>query len=104
MTASSDSRIRVVIDSGIQDLIPEFLESVGGDVDRILEAVREGDMGTARIVGHSLKGSGGSYGFDGITDIGRTMEDAARIGDAAAVIRGAEDLREYLSRLDIVYR
>ena len=44
-------------------------------MSRGLEA---GDYEGVRESGHQLKGAGSSYGFDAITDIGRSLEQAAK--------------------------
>jgi len=61
--------IRIRVDAEIAALVPGFLENRRKDVTLVLQAVDQGDFETARVLGHSMKGSGGGYGFDAITDI-----------------------------------
>ncbi len=51
-----------------------------------------------------MKGSGGGYGFDRITDIGRAIEEAAKIGHREEIHEQTEALKIYLERLEVVYQ
>lgn len=104
----SDSRddiqepIRIRVDPELASLIPGFLENRRKDVILLVEAVHRGDFETARILGHSMKGSGGGYGFDGITDIGGDIEVAAKDSDSIAIRTHVDALTLYLARVEIV--
>jgi HPt (histidine-containing phosphotransfer) domain-containing protein len=96
-------KIVVNVDMELEDLIPGFLENRRGDVNRLRSALAEGDFDTIRVLGHSMKGSGGGYGFDAITAIGREIEDAARARDSEAIARCVEQLADYLDRVEVVF-
>ncbi len=49
-----------------------------------------------------MKGSGGGYGFDGITEIGGEIETAAKRRDPVAIRIQADALSRYLARVEIV--
>lgn len=104
----SDSRddvqepIRIRIDPELASLIPGFLQNRRQDVSSLLEAVQRGDFETARILGHSMKGSGGGYGFDAITEIGGHIEVAAKRSDAVDIRTHVEALLLYLDRVEVV--
>jgi hypothetical protein len=49
-----------------------------------------------------MKGSGGGYGFDGITDIGGDIEVAATHSDPIAIRTHVEALALYLARVEVV--
>jgi hypothetical protein len=104
----SDSRddvqepIRIRVDPELASLIPGFLENRRQDVKSLLDAVHRGDFETARILGHSMKGSGGGYGFDGITDIGGEIEVAAKHCDPVAIRIHVDALSLYLARVEVV--
>jgi hypothetical protein len=51
-----------------------------------------------------MKGEGGSYGLDAITDFGRDLEQAGKEKDFDAAQRLGRDLTDFLERLEIVYR
>lgn len=94
--------IRIRVDPELASLIPGFLDNRRHDVTSLLEAVKRGDFETARILGHSMKGSGGGYGFDGITDIGGEIEAAAKRSDPVAISTHIEALSRYLARVELV--
>jgi HPt (histidine-containing phosphotransfer) domain-containing protein len=56
-----------------------------------------------RIVAHGIKGAGGSYGFDRISDIAAVVEQAAKTGDASTIERKIPVLGSYLDRVKVVY-
>lgn len=101
--AKPDEKIVVNVDSDIEDLIPGFLENRQEDVKSIYDALEKEDYETIRILGHSMKGAGGGYGFDEITDIGRSIEESAEGKNQEEVKKWVINLSNYLNRVEIVY-
>jgi HPt (histidine-containing phosphotransfer) domain-containing protein len=95
--------IRVVADPDLADLIPMYVRRRHADLAKTREALAASDLETIRIVGHSMKGSGGGYGFDGISEIGARMEAAGNEADASAASKAIAELADYLDRLEVVY-
>ena len=95
-------RIEVKIDPDLEDMVPVFLENRGKDVGRLSELVEVPDFAEIRLIGHSMKGAGGGYGFDAITDIGSAIEEAALKEDSATIRSNIDRLRDYLSCIDVV--
>lgn len=100
---STSERIIVQGDPDLEDLIPGFLNNRQEDVRIIAEALQGGDMDRIRIIGHSMKGAGGGYGFDAITDFGAEIEQAAIANDADGISAATDKLVDYLQRVDVVY-
>jgi HPt (histidine-containing phosphotransfer) domain-containing protein len=98
-----EGKIIVHIDPEIADLIPGFLENRRNDTTSIGEALTRGDFETIRNLGHSMKGAGGSYGFDAITDIGKSLEQAAIAHDAGEIKKSVQELSAYLDHVEVVY-
>lgn len=96
-------RIIVHVDPEIADLIPGFLENRRRDTETMDTALQQGDFETIRILGHSMKGAGGSYGFDAVTDIGKSLEQAAKDKDAEGIQGSLHALSEYLGCVEVVY-
>jgi two-component system sensor histidine kinase/response regulator len=103
VTASQEP-IVVQLDQELSDLIPGFLARKREDASAILAAAEHGESEAIARLGHKMKGEGGSYGLDAITDIGRELEQAAQVADLDAARRLARFLMNFLDRLDIVYR
>ena len=103
MNEEHEVRITVRIDSDLEDLIPNYLDKRRRDSEKILSALGRNDLETIRILGHDMKGSGGGYGFNAITEIGTLLENSAKEDDKEGIRRGIEMLGDYLNRVDVVY-
>ena len=95
-------KIIVSVDPDLADIVPHFLENRHKDIVTIREALEEDDFETIRIIGHSMKGAGGGYGFDVITDLGRDIEQAAQDKNTVEIKRLAQELSIYLARVEVV--
>jgi len=91
--------IVVPIDPGIEDLVPGFLANRARDVESLRSLLVQGDFAAIRIIGHSMKGAGGGYGFDLITELGAGIESAALAADRGAIDALTSELAEYLARV-----
>ena len=97
------SRVVVHIDRDLSDLVPGFLARKREDLAAIIRAVEVGDPAALASLGHKIKGEGGSYGLDEITEIGAALEHAANASDLPAVRQCARGLEAFLDNLEIVY-
>lgn len=91
------------VDPELADLIPGFLDNRRKDVAAMRAALERNDYETIRVLGHSMKGAGGGYGFDGITEIGASLEQAAKRADAEESRKWVDELSRYLDRVEVVY-
>ena len=98
-----NERIVVRVDPDLADLIPGFIENRRKDIAAIIEALDNGDFEPVRSLGHSMKGAGGGYGFDAISDMGAALETAAKSEDSDSVRRHTDELSSYLERVEIVF-
>lgn len=96
-------KIPVSIDKDLEDLIPGYIKNRYKDIESINTAINTGDYETIRILGHSMKGSGGGYGFDEITTIGMQIEKAAKETNTDDIKYWLEKLSHYLKHIDITY-
>jgi HPt (histidine-containing phosphotransfer) domain-containing protein len=96
-------KIVVQVDADLEDLIPGYLQNRRQDAEAILQALEKQDFETIRVLGHTMKGTGGGYGFDAITEIGRALEEAAKIRDTQAINRGVSTLLDYLEAVEVVF-
>ncbi len=92
----------VYVDPDLEELIPDFMENRRHDVVVIGQLLQEGDIDEIKRLGHSMKGSGGGYGFHEITEIGKVIEEAAASGDTGEIERMNSYLSDYLSAVKIV--
>jgi len=97
------STLRANVRADLQPLIGKFLEHKRADLEQLNAALETSDFATIAWLGHRLRGEGGSYGLDRISEIGAQLEVAAMGGDrdGAGLLRDA--LTDYLARVEIVY-
>ena len=97
-------RVIVEVDEDLTDLIPGFLTHKRADIDTIFDAVTRRDYAKIGRIAHQIKGEGGSYGFDAMTEIGRSLEHAAAVRDEGAATTLARQLLSYLDQVEIVFQ
>jgi HPt (histidine-containing phosphotransfer) domain-containing protein len=81
-------RLIVEVDPDLRELIPDFLRRKRADAIAIQIALDKGDFAVVAALGHKLKGEGGGFGFDVITDIGAGLEGTAKNRDGAFLLPG----------------
>ncbi len=101
--ARHGEKIIVHVDEEIKDLIPGFLENRRKDVIALNEALAKDDHETIRILGHKLKGTGGGYGFDLITDLGQSIEEAAKEENNDEIQKRIHELTHFLENVEVIY-
>ena len=79
--------------------VPMFLQNRRKDLAAMRDALTRGDFETVERLGHIMKGSGASFGFQAITDLGAAIEQDARRRDAAASLAWVAELAAYLDGL-----
>ena len=95
--------ISVEIDQELMPVVPEYLEYRRLDCAEIKRLLAAGDLEYIQIMGHRMKGSGGSYGFDEISVIGEALELAAQDVDADGISAAVRHLETYLDRVSVKY-
>ncbi len=103
MSENTGERNTVRIDPELEDLIPGYLENRHKDINSIREALGKGDYDVVQRLGHSMKGSGGGYGFDDITNIGKFLEQAAKDRDSEGIRKFVSELKTYLDYVEVGY-
>jgi len=101
---NATGRITVTIDPELQEIVPIFLGNRRKDIQTFRACLINQDFDTIRTLGHRMKGDGGGYGFQAISDIGGAMELAAGRHDQPAIERLTTQLEDFLSRLTVVYQ
>jgi HPt (histidine-containing phosphotransfer) domain-containing protein len=95
-------KIVVKVDPEIADLIPGFLSNREKDIKTMESCLEEANFEQIERLGHSMKGSGAGYGFDGISEIGSFIEIAGKEKNIEKIKKGIGDLKNYLNRVEIV--
>ena len=102
-TGENSGEIVIKVDADLEDLIPGFLENRQEDIKEIEQAVEQGNYEQIKLLGHSMKGSGGGYGFEEITRLGAIIEESAATEDSDMILECTKSMRSYLSRVRVVY-
>jgi len=100
---SQPKKIRVRVDPDLQDLIPDYLENRKKDLLVYQQALEKDDFDSITVLSHSMKGSGGGYGFNDLSSIGRAIEKAAKNRDKESVRKSIIVLTDFLTKLEVVY-
>lgn len=98
-----DNKIIVHIDPDIAELIPGFLQNRRNDVVTIRKLLEARDFKAIRIIGHSMKGAGGGYGFDPITEYGAAIESSALADEPEGITAAVAQLDAYLGLVEPVF-
>ncbi|ODT44894.1 MAG: hypothetical protein ABS70_04445 [Nitrospira sp. SCN 59-13] len=100
---ADQARIIVHIDPDLEAIVPGFLANRRRDLVTLDGCLKQGDLNTIRILGHRMKGDGGGYGFDQISAIGGDLEQAVMVQDEQLIERQVALLKDFLSRVEVVY-
>ena len=92
LSAKSKSAIR----------IPAYLRNCKQNVIVMLDALERVDFETVTSLAHQMMGSGGMFGFQAITDIGRSIELAAESADTDASRKWVGALSIYLDGVETI--
>ena len=85
----------------VQELSPRYIAVRKQEVVDMMELLAASDFERLGILSHSLKGSGGTFGFPELTQFGASLEHHAKQADAVSFARELGRLKEYLQRFDV---
>lgn len=94
---------RIAPDPDLAGILPAYLDLRRREGARLLAAAAQGDLETARLLGHRMKGTGSSYGLPEITRLGRDIEAAALAGEIARVLALAQEAADFVENLEVVW-
>ncbi|PKB72031.1 MAG: hypothetical protein BZY87_02510 [SAR202 cluster bacterium Io17-Chloro-G6] len=96
-------KIVIQVNPRIGDIVDSYLEHRNRDVNSLLDALDKGEFEQIRHLAHDLVGTGGSFGFEDMSLIGRSLESAAVNEETREIKLLVEDLAVYLSNVQVVY-
>jgi HPt (histidine-containing phosphotransfer) domain-containing protein len=96
-------KIIIHADPDLEDIIPRYLEGKQKDIQSIRDFLERRDFESIHVLGHGMKGSGGGFGFDAITNFGDGLEHAARDSNISEIEKLLDELLDYLQRVEVVY-
>ena len=98
-----ESLLTVFIDEEIKDLVPAYMEKRHADLKTMKQLLEQKDYEELRNIGHKIKGSGGGYGFQGLTLIGAKIETAAKEEGLESLSAALVQLENFLDKVQINY-
>ena len=98
-----NGNIIVKIDADLKEIIPEFLKNRRQDIASIEAGLKEKNYEAIRVLGHSMKGSGASYGFHFISEIGKAIEDGAKAKSDRVLVQKKIELINFLDKLRVEF-
>jgi hypothetical protein len=101
---SMESKIVVRIDPDLKEIVPGFLDNRRRDLKTLERCLQEQELETVRLLGHRMRGDGGGYGFERISEIGSRLEQAAVIRDFATLRDQCSELQDFLTRVEVLYK
>jgi hypothetical protein len=84
------------VKSSIADRIPAYLQNCRQNVVLMLDALDRVDFATVASLGHQMRGSGGAFGLQPITDIGAALQEAGESADNDVSRKWVKELSNYL--------
>ena len=71
-----------------------YIKHTSKELDKI--KLDSDSLDAIRTFGHNIKGSGGMYGFDEVTNIGLQIENAAKESDLDSIKLSLSELGDFL--------
>jgi signal transduction histidine kinase/HPt (histidine-containing phosphotransfer) domain-containing protein/BarA-like signal transduction histidine kinase len=96
-------RPAVCLDPKLKKLIPNFLANKQQDAKTLLVTCQSGDMDSVSKQAHTIKGTSWMYGFKELGDLCLVLEKAAQANNHEDVILLAQQIHDYLDKVQISY-
>lgn len=93
----------VHVDASFAPLVPKFMTNRKKEVITMREALAAQDFDRVRKISHGMKGAGGSYGFDRVTEMATVIEQAAKTGADNTIDKELNSLGSYLEHVEVIF-
>lgn len=93
----------VKVDKDLEDLIPQFILNRKKDIEELIEAIEKKDEPLVAQLGHKIKGSSASYGFEELSKMAADCEIAAKNKNLVSVSHLLPKMRAHFDDMDIRY-
>ncbi len=96
-------KIIVEVDEDLEDLMDGYLAKRLEDIRTITSLLKSKDFSEVQALAHKMKGSGGGYGLDFISEVGVNVEIHAKASEVDPILEWLARLKDYVERLEIHY-
>jgi len=93
----------IYVDPDLEDLIPGFLQKVYANIKMILECTEMAEYEKIVVLAQQIKGGGGGYGFNKISELGRRIEKAAKDLEPDRINISVNELSAYIEKIEVRY-
>jgi len=90
---------KIKIQESIKDIVPAYIENRRSDIEKIYNALEAGDISIIETLAYKMKGSGTSYGFERISQLGRQIELSAKDNDRDKIRLNVRELELFLENI-----
>jgi HPt (histidine-containing phosphotransfer) domain-containing protein len=95
--------IKIKVDPDLAELVPEYFADRQRELLDMITLLESLEFSRLCSIAHQLKGTGESYGFTKLSEIGGALEQSAKASNAAAAQEQLGQLREYYSLIQLVH-
>lgn len=74
-------------DPDMLEIVLEFAAELPQRVEELRSRMTEGDMAQLQVLAHQLKGAGGGYGFQQISDLAASLEQSLKEGADESTVK-----------------
>lgn len=93
--------IEILVDEDFLDLAEMYLEAKQKDIELYKTALQNKDFKAIKDASHKMKGTGASYGFEYLTELGKNMEEASLNEEFDSLVKMVDDFENHLSQIVI---
>lgn len=93
----------VNVDKDFQEIIPSYLYNLTDNIETMKSHLKKQNYDAIKKIGHGIRGTGGGYGFDAITDMGKYIEEAAKKSNVEKIEKWLQILLDYVENVNVVY-
>ena len=86
---------------GLEELAPRYLHARRKELPELMALSEAANFERLKTLAHNLKGTGTSYGFPEVTEIGAEMEKSAQAQDQGTIQEQLLRLSSYLDRVRV---
>lgn len=94
---------QVRVDADLEAIIPRYFEIQQEQVRILEQAIQGQDSSTIQSIGHKLKGTGSSYGFPELTELGAALEIAGKNNALSEAREIKQTVLNFLNHVEVIY-
>ena len=75
-----------------------FIDEMSKRIEQLAHCVSVKDVSGAQQIAHKIHGTGGTYGFNEVSELGKSVETASKIGEWSQIQSGLSGLQTWLQK------